>query len=141
MKKQIALPVLLGVLCLAFGCIPAAASVPPFPPIIFTTGGPEVPSPVGFGPLGPPTPDNPIPAVAWECPNLAGCNVGAIGFWDFNGIPDVGTVTPTVMNEVWLGPTAYSFSQFASSAPIQQTGCLHGVVLWCFEYMDLAALN
>ena len=136
MKKRIALPLLLTLLCLGLAEIPAmAAPVPPFPPIIFTTNGPELPSPVGFSQFGPPTPTNPIPAVSWDCPTPS-CTVGAIGFWDLNGTRG-STYTPTVMNEVLLSTKAYDFlggTEF--SGPIQQTGCIHGVTLWCFEYID-----
>ena len=139
MKKQIALPLLLTLLCLDFASIPAAAepssSVPPFPPIIFTTGGFQSPSPVGFAPFGPPAGTNPIPAVSWSCPATS-CDVTAIGFWDFNTRNHI-PWTPTVVETVWLGRTAYSLNQAAFSGPVQQTGCSSGQARWCFEFIDI----
>jgi len=142
MKTRFALLSLLTILCVSLAEIPAVAApaptVPPFPGIIFTTGGAETPSPVGFGPFGPPVVTNPVPSVSWTCPGSS-CTVGAIGFWDFNGT-NATPYTPTVMNEVLLSQTAYDFvggTEF--SGPIQQTGCLSGVTLWCFEYIDITS--
>jgi PEP-CTERM motif len=131
MKIRIALSLLLIVVCLGLASTPLMAGT------IWTTGGPEVPSPVGFAPFGPPMPGNPIPAVAFDCP-ASSCIVQGISFWDFstNGSP----YTPTLMNEVWLGTTPYSTNLGAFSAPLTQTSCFSGATTWCNEFIDVHSI-
>ena len=130
MKMRIALPLLL---------ILGLASIPVMAATIWTTGGPEVPSPVGFAPFGPPSGTNPIPTVSFECQSAAGCLVQGISFWDFstNGLP----YTPTLLDTVFVGTTPYSDNLAAFSAPLHQTSCFSGATTWCNEFIDVHGLG
>jgi PEP-CTERM motif len=132
MKMRIALSLLLTVMCLGLASTPLMAGT------IFTTGGPEQPSPVGFAPFGPPMPDNPVAAVSFDCP-ASSCIVQGISFWDFS--TNGSSYTPTLLNEVWLGPSPYSTTYGAFSAPLTQTSCISGVTNWCNEFINVHADN
>lgn len=131
MKIRIALSLVLTLLCLGFASIPLMAGT------IWTTGGPEVPSPVGFAPFGPPSGTNPIPAVSLECLSSS-CVVQGISFWDFstNGLP----FTSTLLDTVFLGTTPYSDNLAAFSAPLHTTSCFSGETTWCNEFIDVHSI-
>jgi len=129
MKNRITLPLLLTLLFLGLAGTSALAGT------LFTTGGPETPSPVGFGPLGPLNPTNPIPAVSWNCAFVGGCTVTDLHYYEFNSTGV--SPNPTLMNEVWFGATPYSTTYAAFSAPIvpgniSGLGCFSITgVTWC----------
>jgi PEP-CTERM motif len=133
MKIRIALSLLVTLMCLGLASIPLMAST------IWTTGGPEVPSPVGFAPFGPPSGTNPIPSVSFECQSAAGCLVQGISFWDFstNGLP----YKPTMLDTVFVGTTPYTDNLAAFSAPLTQTSCFSGATTWCNEFIDVHGLG
>ena len=135
MKTRVAWPLLLTLLLLGLASIPLMAGT------IFTTGGPEVPSPVGFAPFGPPSGTNPIPGVSFVCPGTS-CIIQAITFWDFNTRGSM-AVFPTLLDTVNISNTAFNFGTpfGAFSAPLHTTSCFSLspiTTTWCNEFFSVA---
>lgn len=143
MKKQIALPLLLTLLFLGLAGTSALAGSA----TLFTTMPPETPSPVGFGPLGPTIPTNPVASVSWNCASVGGCNVTDFHYSEFAEQPNT-SPNPFLMDIVLLSAQPYDFvNPFvpAFSAPVvpgnvSGLGCFSiAVTTWCNQSIDFAS--
>ena len=119
MKTRIAVLSLLTMLCVSLAALPAMAQV------LYNTGGPELPSPVGL-PIATPSSAGFSPSGSWVCA-FHDCDVTSVTFWSFNANP--ATLTQTITNVHWtIGPNPFSSAGGGGGfSAVSQTGpCIVG---------------
>jgi len=121
MKMRIALLSLLTILCVSLAALPAVAA----PQLLYTTGGPQRPSPVGTG-----INNGIVTDVSWNCA-YQDCDVTGATFWTFDTV----TGQPTDGTQVsWLlsGHTPFNFKGgVGGTSPVFQIGECVG--FWCLD--------
>jgi PEP-CTERM motif len=131
MKTRFALPLVLLPLCLALAGLPASAQSIP----LYSTGGPQFPSPVGTG-----LNNGVVTDVSWYCP-YKDCDVTGISFYAFdtvNGSP----FSPVQISYLLSGRIPFNFRSGVSGTTtnISQVGpCLTGEsgVQFCQDFVNL----